>query len=83
MSEFPFWFIILEWLGTLSILTAYFLTSNNTNINLNLIAFFNLYGGTILSISCYIKKLWPVFIIQSIWSIIAIYHFFKINLIDK
>ena len=76
------WFVALEWLGTFSILSAYFLTSNNAEINLNIIAALNLYGGSILSASCYLKKNWSVFVIQFIWSIIAIYHFFKINLMD-
>ena len=83
MYKPPTWFIVMEWIGTLSILSAYFLTSNNTQMNLNIIASLNLYGGSILSVSCYYKKNWSVFVIQFIWSIIAIYQFFKINLMDR
>ena len=78
-KSIPIWFIVLEWIGTLSILSAYFLTSNQTSINQNIIASLNLYGGFILSISCYLKKNWSVFVIQFIWAVIAIYHLVKIN----
>lgn len=76
-------FLILEWLGTLSILLAYFFTSNNTNIDKNIIGVLNLYGGTILSTSCYLKKNWSVFVVEFIWAMIAIYHLVKLNLLDN
>lgn len=73
-------FTILEWIGTFCILTAYFITTNGNKINQNIIAGMNLYGGIILTISCYLKKNWSVLAIQLVWAIIAIYHLFKINL---
>ena len=80
IKKMPTLFFILEWLGTISIVLAYFFTTTINNVNLNIIAILNLYGGFILSISCFIKKNWSVFVIEIIWTILAIYKLIDINI---
>lgn len=68
--------IIIEtvgWMGTVLIVSAYFLVSNGyVGGDSSVYQLMNLSGAVFLGISLLVKKAWPALTLQIIWSVIAI-----------
>jgi len=64
---------IIGWIGTIFIVLAYFLVSNNkikaTDVVYQLM---NLFGAIGVGINVFYQQAWPSFSLQIIWAIIAI-----------
>lgn len=70
---------IIGWIGTIFIVLAYFLVSNNkikaTDVVYQLM---NLFGAIGVGVNVFYQQAWPSFSLQIIWAIIAIYSLSKI-----
>lgn len=64
---------IIGWVGTILIITAYFLVSKNkVDGNSNSYQIMNLVGAVCLGINVYYVQSWPALALQVMWGAIAI-----------
>ncbi len=75
-------FETIGWAGTVLIVLAYFLISNAyVSGDSSVYQLMNLSGAVFLGISLVVKKAWPAFTLQIIWSVIAIWALITIFVI--
>ena len=72
-------FDILGWLGTITIILAYFLLSINKIKNDICYQTLNLIGGLLMAIGLFPKSAWFSFTLEIIWAIIAFLTILKIQ----
>ena len=69
---------IIGWIGMVCLLGAYFLNANSliasTAVSYLLMNFF---GGVGTAISAKTTKNWPVFVLESMWALIALVHLIR------
>lgn len=65
---------VIGWTGTVLIVAAYFLVSN-AYVGADSLVYqsMNLFGAVFLGISLIVKRAWPAFGLQVIWTFIAIF----------
>lgn len=73
-------YIIYGWTGSISVITAYGLTSFESE-EYFLIDILNLYGSLAIGIMCYKAKVWQATILEIAWFGVGIYSLIK-NIID-
>jgi hypothetical protein len=68
---------ILGWTGSISILSAYGMSTHNLTKNKKLIDMMNIYGAFTVGLICYKKKAWQPFILETAWFGIACSSLYK------
>ena len=74
-------FTIYGWTGSISVITAYGLTSFELDEYL-LIDILNLYGSLAIGLVCYRAKVWQATILEIAWFSVGIYSLLK-NIIEE
>ncbi len=69
---------IVGWVGTLLVVLAYFLVSNNKiSAESKKYQLMNLFGAIGIGFNVFYQQAWPAFTLQIIWAIIAIFSIIK------
>jgi len=68
----------IGWVGTFLIVLAYFLVSNNKiSPNSKRYQLVNLFGSIGVGFNVFHQQVWPAFVLQVIWGIIAVFSIIK------
>lgn len=71
---------IIGWMGTLLIVLAYFLVSNNKiSAYSKSYQLFNLFGAIGVGFNVFYQHAWPAVVLQIVWIVIAIFSLMKIK----
>ena len=70
---------IFGWIGMIFVLLAYFLLSTNKIQNGMLYQLLNLFAGIFMAIGLFPKNAWFSFMLQVIWSIVALVSIIRLR----
>lgn len=71
---------VIGWIGTVLIITAYFLVSSKRiDVSSKLYQLMNLFGALGVGVNVFIQQAWPALTLQVVWGIIAIFSLIKMR----
>ncbi len=71
---------VIGWVGTVLIITAYFLVSlKRIDVSSKLYQLMNLFGALGVGINVFIQQAWPALTLQVIWGVIAVFSLAKMR----